>query len=301
MVPVVEHRAGQLRASVEIVLADELMELLAVGGLLDKVDLHHIHVAEIVEVVVLVPDVGHTTTHTSGEVAACRTEDDDTATRHILTAVVSGALHDGDGTRVTHGEALTDLSVDVELAGSSTIQTRVAGDDVVLGVEVAADRGQDGDAATGETFTEVVIGLALEFKAHTVNEEGTEALAGRALELDVDRVVGQAFFAILRGDESAEHGTYCAVGVADGIVEVDLFLLLDGVLCAGDDLLVQEIMDVVILQLGAVERRVAGLAMEQVGEVEALPLGHRLVIDLGLLGLDVTRHDELGVTDNLVE
>ena len=63
------------------------------------------------------------------------------------------------------------------------------------------------------------------------------------------------------------------------------------------DLLIQEIVDLVILQLGAVERRVAGLAMEQVGEVETLPLGHRLLVDIGLLGLDVTRHDELGVTD----
>ena len=87
-----------------------------------------------------------------------------------------------------------------------------------------------------------------------MNEECTEALTGRTLELDVDRVVGQSFLTVFRSDESAEHGTHGTVGVADGVVEVDLFLLLDGVLCAGNDLLVEEIVDFVILQLGAVER-----------------------------------------------
>ena len=50
------------------------MQLLAIGAVLHEVDLHHIHVTEVIEVVVLIPYIGNTTTHTSGEVTAGFTE-----------------------------------------------------------------------------------------------------------------------------------------------------------------------------------------------------------------------------------
>ena len=123
-------------------LADELVQLLAVVAVIDEVYLHHVHVAEVVEVVVLVPHVGHAARHAGGEVAASLAEHHDTSASHILAAVVARTLDDGSRAGVAHAEALAHLAVDVELAARGAIQTRVAGDDVVLGGEVAAYRRQ---------------------------------------------------------------------------------------------------------------------------------------------------------------
>ncbi len=141
--------------------------------------------------------------------------------------MVTGTLDDGDGTRVTHGEALTDLTIDIQLTRRGAIEARVAGDDVVFGIEVAADRRQDGDAATRQTFGEVVVGLALELEVDAVNKEGAEALTGRTFEANVDGVVGQTLLTVFRGDDAREHTADGAVGVADGEVEVDLLLVGD--------------------------------------------------------------------------
>ena len=148
VVPVVEHGAGELTACIEIMLADELVQLLAVGAVLDKVDFHHIHVAEVVEVVVLVPYVGHTATHTCGKVAARLAEHYHASACHVLATVVASTLDDSDGTRVAHTEAFAYLTVDIQLARCGSIESSIAGDDVVFGREVAADRRQDGNTAS---------------------------------------------------------------------------------------------------------------------------------------------------------
>ena len=81
----------------QVMLADELEQLLAAHGVLDEREFHHVHVAEIVERVVLVIDVGDTTTHTCGEVAAGLAEHDHATAGHVFAAVVAGTLDDGDG------------------------------------------------------------------------------------------------------------------------------------------------------------------------------------------------------------
>ena len=148
VIPIIEHGASQLTACVEIVLTNQLVQLLAIGAVLDEVDLHHIHITEVVEVVVLVPDISDTTAHTSGEVAASLTEHYDTSTGHVLTAVVACTLDDGDGTRVTHTEALAHLTVDVKFTTCGTIETSVTCDDIILGREIAADRRKDGNTTS---------------------------------------------------------------------------------------------------------------------------------------------------------
>ena len=116
MVPVVEHGAGEFTAGIEIVLADELVQLLAVCAVLDEIDFHHVHVAEVVEVVVLVPYIGYTTTHTSGKVTTCLTEHYHASACHVLAAVVASTLDDSNGTRVAYSEAFAYLTIDIQLA-----------------------------------------------------------------------------------------------------------------------------------------------------------------------------------------
>ena len=71
VVPVIEHSTGELTTSIEIMLTNQLMQLLAIGAVFHEVNLHHIHVTEVIEVVVLIPYVGNTTTHTSGDGIQC--------------------------------------------------------------------------------------------------------------------------------------------------------------------------------------------------------------------------------------
>ena len=148
VVPVIEHGTGKLTAGIEIMLTDQLVQLLAIGAVLHEVDLHHIHVTEVIEVVVLIPYVGNTTTHTSGEVTAGFTENYYSTARHILAAVVTSTLNHGDGTGVTNTKALAYLTIDIQLTACGTIQTGVTGDDVILGREVAADRRKDGNTTS---------------------------------------------------------------------------------------------------------------------------------------------------------
>ena len=48
------------------------------------------------------------------------------------------------------------------------------------------------EAAAGQALADVVVGVAVEAQRDAAGHEGAEALAGRAGEGDVDRVVGQA-------------------------------------------------------------------------------------------------------------
>ena len=82
--------------------------------------------------------VGHTTTHTSGEVAPRLTQYYHATACHILTAMVTSTFNHSDGTRVAHAKTFAHLTIDVEFATSSTIQARVSCDDIVFGLKVVA-------------------------------------------------------------------------------------------------------------------------------------------------------------------
>ena len=114
--PVVEHTTSEGRACVQIVLTDELEQFLARNRVLNQRELHHIHVAEVVERMVRVVDVGHTARHSCGEVAARLSEHHHATAGHVLAAVVASTLDDGDGSRVSDAEALADLTIDIEFA-----------------------------------------------------------------------------------------------------------------------------------------------------------------------------------------
>ena len=69
----------------------------------------------------------------------------------------------------------------------------------------------DDDAAARQALADIVVGLAVEIERHAVGEPGAEALAGRAVEPDLDRVVGQARMAVAPRDLARQHGAGRAV------------------------------------------------------------------------------------------
>src|SRR5690606_33848640 len=133
--------------------------------------------------------------HARGEVAAGRADDHDPPAGHVLATVVPDALNDGLGAGVTDAEPLADHAADVDLAVDRAVADHVAGDDVLLGLEALLQRlfrREDRDLAAGEALANVVVGIAFEQHRHAVRQEAAEALAGRALEAERDRVVRQA-------------------------------------------------------------------------------------------------------------
>ena len=69
-------------------------------------------------------------------------------------------------------------------------------------------------------------------------QEGTERLSCRALELHVDSTVRQSLGTVFLGDNSRQHRTDGAVCILDGVVQVHLFLVVDGILGSGNHLFV---------------------------------------------------------------
>ena len=176
--PVVEHTPCEGTACVQIVLADELEQFLPRNTVLYERELYHIHIAEVVEGMVRVVDVCDATTHAGSEVAPSLAQYHHTATSHILATVVAGTFNYGDGTRVTHTEALAHLTVDIEFAAGGTIESCVSGNDVLFGFVVIAPAGrrQDRDTATTESLAEIVVGLAFQTDVQPFHGEGASYL-----------------------------------------------------------------------------------------------------------------------------
>src|SRR5690606_36496179 len=103
----------------------------------------------------------------------------------------------------------------------------IAGD-VVVGTEAAeVIRRADDQAAAGEALAHVVIGFAHQIERDAVRQESPEALPRRAVELNVDRVVGQTFVAVAAGNFARQHGADAAVSVAYRHDERDLVAALE--------------------------------------------------------------------------
>ena len=199
----------------------------------EREELDHLLVADALEAAAggaafaaLVEDVGHAAGHARGEVAAGLADDDDPAAGHVLAAVVADALHHGADAGVADAEALAGDAADVGLAGRGAVEGDVAGDDVLLRHEGGLARREEDDLAARKALAQVVVGVALEGEGDALRHKRPEALAGRAAEVELDRVLGQAGGAVAAGDLGAERRGHDAVDVADRQVRLDLLAAL---------------------------------------------------------------------------
>ena len=143
--------------------------------------------------------------------------------------MVTHALYNGYCTGVADGKAFAYATVDIYFTAGCAIQKGVSGNCVLLSLEVAAHRGQHGDASATQSFAQIVIGLTFQLEVDTRYEECSETLSGRTFELDVQCMFGQAFGAVLGGDSAGEHRTAGAVGVGNGIFKGNFLLFVYGI------------------------------------------------------------------------
>ena len=92
---------------------------------------------------------------------------------------------------------------------------------------VEASRRIDDDLAAGQALADVIVGVAFQRQRHAARHERAEALAGRAVEVQLDRVVGQARGAVAPRHLAAGDGADDAVDVADRQRPLDLLAAFD--------------------------------------------------------------------------
>ena len=207
----------------QIVLTYQLEQFLPADAVLYQRQFHHVHIAEVVEVVVRVIYIGDASRHSGSEIPSRLAQHNHPPACHILAAVVASALDNGYRSRVAHTEALTYLAIYIQFAAGGTVEPRISCDNVLLGMEILAGAcwWQDRDAPATETLAEVVVALALEPDVQPAHGESSERLSCRTLELDVDGAVGQPGFTVFLRDDTTQHGSHGAVGIPYRVVEVD--------------------------------------------------------------------------------
>ena len=93
----------------------------------------------------------------------------------------------------------------------------------------------DHDARTRQAFADVVVGIAFQRHAHATGYKGAEALAGRAVEMQLDGVMRQAGAAVTTRDLIAENGADGAIDVAYRHRRFDRLAVFQRVLAQGHD------------------------------------------------------------------
>ncbi len=209
--------------------------------------------------------------------------------------MVAHAFDDGLHARIADAETLPGDAVDVGGAGGGAVEGDVPGDDLLLGLELRSLGRVDDDLAAGEALADVIVGVTLEFEGHAVRTEGTEGLARTTLELEMDRVLGQARAAMVARHLAAGDGADNAVDVDDGQLELHLLASLDRGFAEGEEMRVVEgLVETVVLRLLAVGAHFGidvGL-VEDRGQIDALGLP----VFGGVLGVEA-----LDVADHLID
>src|SRR5581483_8951982 len=175
---------------------------------------------------VFVENVRDTARHTRGKITTRLPEHDNTATGHVLTSVISDAFNHCPYAAVAHSEALSRHAANVSLTTGGAIESDVANDDVVLGNKSRTRRRVDNNLAARETFADVVVGVAFEFQKHAAGDERAEALSGRTLKTEMDRIFMQSFRTKAARDLTPENGAHDTVSVADRQCRFNLLLTL---------------------------------------------------------------------------
>ncbi len=167
--------------------------------------------------------------------------------------MIARAFDHRDGAGVAHREALAGDAAEVAFALDRAVHHGVADDDRFLRHDAAVGRRPHDDAAAGQALADVVVGLAFELKRDAAREPGAKALPGRTGQLHLDGVVRQSRMAIALGDLARQHRTRGAVGILDRGHDAYRRPTIERGLCLGDQLPVENFVDLVILRLAVVD------------------------------------------------
>src|SRR5690606_12196254 len=105
-------------------------------------------IAALLEIAVLIVDIGDTAAHARCKIAARPAQHRDDTASHIFAAMVACAFHDGDGPRIADREALPGDAIKIGLTRDRAVEHRVADNDVFGRVARQVLRRANYDAST---------------------------------------------------------------------------------------------------------------------------------------------------------
>ena len=148
-------------------------------------------IAAVAEFAVPVPHVGDAAGHAGGEVAAGGAQNHGAAAGHVLAAMIPHAFDDGPGAAVADAEPFGGATAEERLAAGGAVQAHVANQDVPFGRKSAGLGRIDDQPAAGESLAHVVVRVPFQFQRDAAGQKRPEALSGRTVKLEVNRVVRQ--------------------------------------------------------------------------------------------------------------
>ena len=272
---VARHVAHDIDAAMGVQVAALVIEaLVQLLFLRDRLKIDHRHIAATLKRPVFVQHIGNAARHARREIAARLADDDDNAAGHIFAAMVAGAFDHRDRARVADREALAGDTTEIALAADRAIEHRIAHDDRVFRHDLRGLPGRvDHELAARQALADIIIGLAFELERHAMGDPGAEALARRALQLDVDRVVGKPGMAVLLRDHARQHRAGGAVDALDRALDAHGLSRLDGGGRLCDERAVEHMLQIVVLVFSLVDRQLSSVRLvEQAREIETLGL-----------------------------
>ena len=122
--------------------------------------------------------ISDTAAHAGCKVLARLAEHDDTATGHILTSVVSDALHNCGSSGVAHAETLTCDAVDKCLAAGCSVKRHITDDDILLLPYTSRPAGgYTTSLPPDKSFSEVVVAVADQLQRQSLRDKCAKALS----------------------------------------------------------------------------------------------------------------------------
>ena len=188
--------------------------------------------------------------------------------------MVAGAFDHRDGTRIADRKALAGDATEIALAADRAVEHRIADNDRVFRHDLRGFPGRiDHELAARQALADIIIGLALKLERHAMGDPGPKALARRALQLHVDRIVGKPGMAVLFGDHARQHRAGGAIDALDRALDAHRRARRDGRGRLFDQRAVEHMLKIVVLVFGLVDRQMSGIRLvEQAREIETLGL-----------------------------
>src|SRR5438445_78868 len=138
------------------------------------------------EVAAFIQYIGNAAGHAGSEIAPGGADDHDPAAGHVFAAMIADRFDDGVDAAVADAEPFAGHAANVGLAARRAIEGDVAGDNIFLRHEGRSFGWIDNYFAAGETFAEIIVGVAFQNPSHAVGHKSAEALAGGTFEMDLN-------------------------------------------------------------------------------------------------------------------
>jgi len=94
--------------------------------------------------------------------------------------MIANSFYHRSGTAVPDSKSFSCNSGDKNFSTGSTIEYCISNDDILIRFKGGTLGRNHDNLATGQTFSQIVVGVTLQVKFYTGNQEGSKALSGRS-------------------------------------------------------------------------------------------------------------------------